>query len=123
MQRLRAEGKRVPGRREGVRKGRLARAAAEAKVPAFRPEKVPTKRERKKDLSFLEEPLIEAGELVDHRQFGLCLVERVNDDGGLMIKLPNGRRRLIRLDVLEVQEPTEDAEGRLVYPLRPKRKS
>ena len=123
VQRLRAEGKRVPGRRDGVRKGKLTRAAAEAKVPAFRPEKVPTKRQRKKDLSFLDEPLIEAGELVDHRQFGRCLVERVNDDGGLMIKLPNGRRRLIRLDVLEVQEPTEDAEGRLVYPLRPKRKS
>ncbi|MEO0324443.1 MAG: DUF296 domain-containing protein [Myxococcota bacterium] len=123
VQRLRAEGQRVPGRRDGVRKGKLARAAAEATVPAFRPEKVPTKRERKKDLSFLEEPIIEAGELVDHRQFGRCLVERVNDDGGLMIKLPNGRRRLIRVDVLEVQEPTEDAEGRLVYPLRPKRKS
>ena len=123
VQRLRAEGRPVPGRRDGVRKGKLARAAAEAKVPAFRPEKVPTKRERKKDLSFLDEPVIEAGELVDHRQFGLCLVERVNDDGGLMIKLPNGRRRLIRLDVLEVQEPREDAEGRLVYPLRPKRKS
>ncbi|MEM1416688.1 MAG: DUF296 domain-containing protein [Myxococcota bacterium] len=123
VQRLRAEGKKVVGRREGLKKGKLARAAAEATVPAFRPEKVPTKRERSKDLSFLDEPLIEAGELVDHRQFGRCLVERVTDDGGLMIKLPNGRRRLIRLDVLEVQEPTEDDEGRLVYPLRPKRKS
>jgi len=83
---------------------------------------LPTRRARAKVPDFLDEPEIEAGDWVDHKHFGLCRVDRVNPDGGLLIKLESGRRKLIKLEPLEVLEPREDAKGRLVYPLRPKKK-
>ena len=63
----------------------------------------------------------ERGDWVDHKQFGLCRVENLAEDGGLLIRLETGRRKLIKLDFLDVLEPREDG-GRKIYPLRPKRR-
>ncbi len=63
----------------------------------------------------------ERGDFVDHKQFGLCRVEKVSDDGGLVIRLETGRRKLIKLDVLDVLDPREEG-GKRVYPLRPRRR-
>ena len=71
--------------------------------------------------SFLDEPEIEAGDYVDHKQFGICKVTRVSDDGALLIKLPTGRTKQIKLTVLEVLPAREDTKRR-IYPLRPRSK-
>jgi predicted DNA-binding protein with PD1-like motif len=63
----------------------------------------------------------ERGDYVDHKQFGLCRVEKVGDDGGLVIRLETGRRKLIKLDVLDVLDPREDG-GKRIFPLRPRRR-
>lgn len=89
-------------------------------APLFQPDPLPG--QKKKDLSYLDEPQPERGDYVRHKQFGKCRVERVGEDGGLVIKLPGGRRKQIKLTVLEVLEPTEDHQGRLVFPLEPRKK-
>lgn len=63
----------------------------------------------------------ERGDYVDHKQFGLCRVDQVSDDGGLLLRLETGRRKLIKLDFLEVLEPRMDDKKR-IFPLRPRRK-
>lgn len=62
-----------------------------------------------------------AGDWVDHRQFGLCRVDRATPDGELLIKLETGRRKEIRLDVLEVLAPRMDG-ARKIFPLRPRKR-
>jgi predicted DNA-binding protein with PD1-like motif len=62
-----------------------------------------------------------AGDWVDHRQFGLCRVDRALPDGELMIKLETGRRKEIRLDYLEVLPFRMDGTRR-IFPLRPRKK-
>lgn len=89
-------------------------------APLFQPDPLPG--QKKKDLSYLDEPQPERGDYVQHKQFGKCRVDRVGEDGGLVIKLPGGRRKAIKLTVLEVLEPHEDNQGRLVYPLEPRKK-
>lgn len=68
-----------------------------------------------------DEPMPVAGDWVDHRQFGLCRVDRALPDGELMIKLETGRRKEIRLDYLEVLPPRMDG-ARRIYPLRPRKR-
>jgi hypothetical protein len=89
-------------------------------APLFKPDPLPG--QKQKDFSYLDEPQPERGDYVQHKQFGKCRVERVGEDGGLVIKLPGGRRKAIKLTVLEVLEPREDNQGRLVYPLEPRKK-
>lgn len=62
-----------------------------------------------------------AGDWVDHRQFGLCRVDRALPDGELLIKLETGRRKEIRLDFLEVLAPRMDGQ-RKIFPLRPRKR-
>jgi len=69
----------------------------------------------------VEDFIPEAGDWVDHRQFGLCRVDRSTPDGELLIKLETGRRKEIRLDVLEVLPPRMDG-ARKIFPLRPRRR-
>ena len=49
-------------------------------------------------------------------------MERIGEDGGLVIKTAGGRRRAIKLTVLEVLPPHEDNQGRMVYPVQPRRR-
>ncbi len=88
--------------------------------PLFKPEPIPGAKE--KDFSYLDEPQPEIGDYVQHKQFGKCKVERVGEDGGLVIKMAGGRRKAIKLTVLQVLPPTEDSQGRLVYPLQPRKR-
>lgn len=66
-----------------------------------------------------EEHVPSVGEYVDHRQFGLCRVEKVGADGELLIRLETGRRKEIRIDVFEVMPPKMEG-SRKVYALRPR---
>lgn len=100
---------------------RKKRRKPKPQAPLFQPDPLPGQK-KKKDLSYLDEPQPERGDFVQHKQFGKCKVERVGEDGGLVIKLPGGRRKAIKLTVLEVLEPTEDSQGRLVFPLVPRKK-
>jgi hypothetical protein len=71
---------------------------------------------------YLEEPVLERGDHVSHKQFGLCKVERIDDDGALRVKLPSGQRKEIKLDPFTVQGPRLDGAGRRVFDLVPRRK-
>ncbi len=101
-------------------KPRKKRKKKKPTAPLFKPDPLPG--QKQKDLSYLDEPQPERGDYVQHKQFGKCRVERVGEDGGIVIKLPGGRRKAIKLTVLEVLEPTEDGKGRLVYPLVPRKR-
>ncbi|MDH5490913.1 MAG: DUF296 domain-containing protein [Myxococcales bacterium] len=62
------------------------------------------------------------GDWIDHQQFGLCKVERVDGEGALFIKLPSARRKRIRIDFMEVGSPRQDG-ARRIFPLRPKKRA
>jgi hypothetical protein len=66
-----------------------------------------------------DEPIPEVGEYLDHRQFGICKIEQMNDDGGVMLRMPDKRKKLIKLDVLQVLEPRIEG-NRIIYPVRPR---
>ncbi|AKF06471.1 PPC domain-containing DNA-binding protein [Sandaracinus amylolyticus] len=85
------------------------------------PKAVPIPEARERDTSFLDEPIPQKGDFVDHRQFGLCRVEGEDEDGGLRIRLPSGVRKVIRLDFLEVLPPRHEGD-RKVFPLRPRKR-
>lgn len=59
------------------------------------------------------------GDWVEHRQFGLCRVDGEDAEGALIIRLPSGMRKHIKLDVLEVLAPRHDTDRR-IFPLRPR---
>lgn len=99
-----------------TRKARPRRMAA-----APQPQSIRSAKARAKMPAFLDEPEIESGDFVDHKQFGICKVVRVSDDGALLIKLPTGRTKQIKLTVLEVLPAREDTKRR-IYPLRPRSK-
>lgn len=58
----------------------------------------------------------QAGEWVEHRQFGLCLVRAVDGDGGLTITPEGGRTKRIKLTVLRAEAPRVEGK-RVIYPL------
>lgn len=101
----------------GMRK-KLRRTRAKATVPAFKPAPLPG-RAPKEESAPLE---IEAGDYIDHRQFGICRVDKVTDDDGVMLKLPNSRRKMIKLGVFEIHPPREDSRGRRIFKVRPRKK-
>lgn len=104
--------------------GRLrSRPKATPTVPLLPKDPLPGARERPPAKVDLDEPTPERNDWVSHRQFGLCKVERVSDDGGLLVKLPNARRKLIKLDPFVVRGPRLDGQGRRVFDLEPRRKS
>jgi hypothetical protein len=89
--------------------------------PARAPEPLPTKR-RMTEAEFFEEPIPEPGDYVQHKVFGLCVVDGESETGGLIIRMENGVRKAIKLQIFEVRPPREDAEGRRVFDLVPKRR-
>ncbi len=66
-------------------------------------------------------PTPEKGDFVQHVQFGLCKVEKADGRGGIVIKLPSGLRKKLRLDFMDVGRPRRD-EGRRVFPVRPRKR-
>ena len=79
-------------------------------------------RSRATEPDYLDQPLPERGDHVSHRQFGLCKVERVDEEGALRVRLPSGQRKQIRLDPFVVEGPREDGAGRMVFDLIPRKK-
>lgn len=68
-----------------------------------------------------EEYYPERGDYLDHRQFGLCRIDREDDEGGLIIRLPSGVRKVIKLDFMEVGKPRMEGSKR-VFPIRPRKR-
>ncbi len=93
---------------------------AKVKAPLHVPEALPG--QARPDAADVDDDyVIETGDWVEHHKFGLCRVEKADDDDGLLIKLPNNRRKLIKVTYLEVLAPRQDGE-RVIYPLRSKKK-
>jgi predicted DNA-binding protein with PD1-like motif len=90
-----------------------------AESPGARPPPIPDKRQMFS--SELDEPVPGRGDFVQHRQFGLCKIDREDKDGGLVIRLPSGVRKTIKLDFMEVGQPFDEG-GRRVFPIRPRKK-
>ncbi len=63
----------------------------------------------------------EKGDWIDHAKFGLCKIEGLSGDGVCIIKLPDARRKKIKIDALQVLAPRSDG-GRRVFPVRSKSK-
>jgi predicted DNA-binding protein with PD1-like motif len=96
-------------------------AAASAAAPAGpAPAPLPEKR-RTTEEEFFDEPIPERGDFVEHLVFGLCRVDGEDADGGLIIRLPSGVRKTIKLDVLSVAPARHDGDRR-IYPLRPRKR-
>jgi hypothetical protein len=112
----------VPARHAPSKLGRPTRPRVESSVPLPRVDPIPTSRDRAVEPEYLEEPVLERGDHVSHKQFGLCKIERVDDDGALRVKLPSGQRKEIKLDPFTVQGPRLDGAGRRVFDLVPRRK-
>jgi predicted DNA-binding protein with PD1-like motif len=68
-----------------------------------------------------EEHKPERGDWIEHARFGLCKIEGLSGDGVCIIKLPNARRKKIKIDALQVLAPRRDGERR-IFPVRPKGK-
>lgn len=110
----------LPRERVPVGKKKIRRRTDKAPTVAL-PEKAPIGKKRPRDTAFVDEPLPEPGDFVDHRQFGICEVVRIDDDGGLILKLEGGRRRRVVLDVFHVLEARIEGE-KIIYPLRPRKR-
>jgi predicted DNA-binding protein with PD1-like motif len=63
----------------------------------------------------------EKGDWIEHAKFGLCKIEGLSGDGVCIIKLPDARRKKIKIDAMQVLAPRRDG-GRRVFPVRPKGK-
>jgi predicted DNA-binding protein with PD1-like motif len=68
-----------------------------------------------------DEPVLGKGDWIEHRQFGLCRIDGEDAEGALIIKLPSGMRKHIKLDFMEVLPPRQDGERR-IHPLRPRKR-
>jgi len=86
----------------------------------FKPPPLPEKK-RTSESEFMDEPIPEKGDFIQHRQFGLCRVDKEDGEGGIVIKLPSGVRKTIKLDYMEVGQPRMEGNKR-VYPIRPRRR-
>jgi len=69
----------------------------------------------------IEEYRPEKGDWIEHVKFGLCKIEGLSGDGVCIIKLPDARRKKIKIDALQVLAPRSDG-GRRVFPVRAKGK-
>ena len=69
-----------------------------------------------------EEYKPERGDWIEHAKFGLCKIEGLSGDGVCIIKLPDARRKKIKIDAMQVLAPRSDG-GRRVFPVRPKPKA
>ncbi len=122
----------TPARGSAPRSGwgeERGREAPRARVPQLPPERVvetafstqPIPEKKRAAESDADEPIPEPGDWVAHKQFGLCRVEGEDAEGALVIRLPSGVRKAIRLDFLRVL-PGHEQDGRRIYPLEPRRR-
>jgi len=87
--------------------------------PAFAAHPIP---EKKKAIDTeADEPNLEPGDWVAHKQFGLCRVEGEDAEGALIIRLPSGVRKAIRLDYMRIL-PCTMQDDRRIFPLEPRKK-
>ncbi len=63
----------------------------------------------------------EQGDWIEHTKFGLCRIEGVSGDGVCFIKLPDSRRKKIKIDAMQVSAPRID-DGRRIFPVSAKSK-
>jgi uncharacterized protein len=106
---------RVTTARTGRRRGHVPTGKL---PPAPRPQPLPERRRMSED-EFLEERQPERGDFIEHRQFGLCRVDGEDAEGGLLIRLPSGVRKVIRLEMLRVEAPRHQ-DGRRIFSVRPR---
>jgi len=83
-----------------------------ARGPARKPKRAPAPP---------EELTPQKGDFIHHRQFGRCKVDGPSKGGGIVVRLPSGIRKTIRLDFLDVGHPRDEG-GRRVFPVRPKKR-
>ncbi len=106
--------------REAPRAARVPHMPPERVVePAFAAQPIPDKKRLVDDGA--DEPNLEKGDWVAHKQFGLCYVEGEDSEGAVVIKLPSGVRKVIRLDFLRVL-PCHIQDDRRIYPLEQRKK-
>jgi hypothetical protein len=89
-------------------------------APPVTPDPLPQRR-RTTEQEFFSEPVPVKGDWVEHPKFGLCRIEREDSEGGIVIRLPSGVRKTIRLDYLQVL-PAEQRDDRRVFPVKPRRR-
>ena len=65
------------------------------------------------------QPRLERGDWIDHHKFGLCRIDGLSGEGVCVIKLPDARRKKIKVDAMRVLPPRMEG-GRRVFPVRPK---
>ena len=58
---------------------------------------------------------VAAGDLLEHPQLGSCDVLGEDESGGMRVRIGSGRVCVLRLDTLEIKQPTEDEAGRKIY--------
>ncbi len=110
-----------------ARKKRLARKRKKdlgtSKVPLFAKQPLPGSKPRQvpKEID-LDEPFPGEGDYIDHRQFGICLIERIDEEGAARILLPTKKRKQINLDIFDVSPPQLDEDGRVIFKVRPAKK-
>ena len=100
---------------------RPASPVVERKSPSAVVSTVPIFDKPKERTDVDDEPTPKKGDWVDHRQFGLCRVDGENVDGGLLIRLPSGMRKVVHLETLEALPPRYEGDRR-IYPLRPRKR-
>jgi len=61
------------------------------------------------------------GDWLEHPKFGLCQIEGLSGDGVCFIKLPDARRKKIKVDALQLLAPRDD-DGKKIFPVRPRGK-
>ena len=98
------------------------RASKPAPAPRHKPPPMPQKRSpNPKTAAVVQELMPSKGDFVQHRQFGLCKIEKADGRGAIVIKLKSGVRKTIRLDYMEIGR-ARDERGRKVYPIRPRKR-
>jgi predicted DNA-binding protein with PD1-like motif len=69
-----------------------------------------------------DNPIVNAGDFLNHPQLGLCEVVGDDDSGGTKIRISSGRSRVLKLDTLIVLPGELDDEGRNVFKIAGPRK-
>ncbi|MGB5809723.1 MAG: DUF296 domain-containing protein [Polyangiales bacterium] len=62
------------------------------------------------------------GDWLEHPKFGVCKIEGMSGDGVCILKLPDARRKKIKITALQILTPRQDGD-RTIYPVRPRLRS
>lgn len=69
----------------------------------------------------IEEHRPARGDWIEHPKFGLCRIEGLSGDGVCIIKLPDARRKKIKMDAMRVLAPRQEGT-RKIFPVESKSK-